>query len=242
MTTAKSAKSTKLKKTVDAEATAQAASETNEPAASRDSETGMEPMESLDSVEAAQAADSAGNADAEVEKTFEIVTAWPALTPEDASAVSEFWRREGAINDATDAARRLTQVVLFARTASGEIAGVCTAVAKLPMRLRQPMYYWRTFSGKAWRTTHPHLPMTLLKRSCAVLEAYARERDFPCIGVMLELENDRFRQILRKPVWWNPPFCYAGKSPRGLDVRVLYFKGARLKSPAELQKLGMPIG
>jgi hypothetical protein len=196
-----------------------------DPKGTQNAEKGIENAEPVESAE--------GSA-------FHFVTGWPALTPEDAKEVTEFWARENAFTNAVDTPTRLSQVVLFAHTASGEIAGVCTAVAKLPPRFGQPMYYWRAFTGHAWRST-PLITM-LLKRSCAALEAYAKERDFPCIGVLLELENSRFREALRKPVWWNPPFCYAGKSGRGLEIRVLYFRGARLKSPAELQQLRMPAG
>lgn len=209
-------------------ANAETADATKDPEQTRAAES-ADHLENAGSQEAAEHADSSG---------FQFVTAWPALTAEDSREVTEFWQRENALTSTVDTATRLSQVVLFARTATGEIAGVCTAVAKIPPRFGQPMYYWRAFTGHAWRST-PLITM-LLKRSCAVLEAYARERDFPCIGVLLELENTRFRETLRKPVWWNPPFCYAGKSARGLDVRVLYFHGARLKSPVELQKLRQP--
>jgi hypothetical protein len=95
------------------------------------------------------------------------------------------------------------------------------------------MYYFRAFVGRAWRATP--LVRELMIRSCSVLETYARERDFPCIGVLLELENARFYKTLRKPVWWNPRFYYVGKSERGLEMRAFYFEGARLKTPAEVQ-------
>jgi hypothetical protein len=36
--------------------------------------------------------------------------------------------------------------------------------------------------------------MSLLKRSCVLLEEHARAHDYPCIGVLLELENERFRE------------------------------------------------
>ena len=53
--------------------------------------------------------------------------------------------------------------------------------------------------------------------------------ELPCIGVLLELENDRFRERGRMATWFNPRFVYIGRSDRGLDLRALYFKGARLK-------------
>lgn len=159
---------------------------------------------------------------------FRFVDDWQALQPADAEALRAFWRREGAIKDAAQIDERLPQVVMHACSEDGEVAGVCTALPLTPPQLEQPLYYWRTFVGARWRSTP--LVMMLLKRSCALLEAYARANDFPCIGVLLELENTRFRDKGRTAAWWNPPFVFVGRSPRGLDVRVLYFKGARLKS------------
>lgn len=178
----------------------------------------------------AAAASGAGN--------FRIVEGWPALTTQDAADVSEFWRRENAILDPDAIANRLAQVVLFARTAGHDVAGVATAIPVLPPRFGQPMYYLRVFVGQAWRATPLVRELTI--SACSVLEAYAKERDFPCIGVLLELENARFYKALRKPVWWNPRFYYVGKSERGLEVRAFYFEGARLKTDAELNHLRLP--
>ncbi len=158
---------------------------------------------------------------------FEFIETWPAIEPADAERVREFWKRENAIPDEQQASRRLPQVAMIATTPDGEVAGVCTALQVVPPRLGQPVYYWRCFVGAAWRSSR--LVDKLLRRSCATLDAYARAHDFPCIGVLLELENSRFGEKLRTATWWNLRFSYIGKSPRGLDLRVHYFRGARLK-------------
>lgn len=170
---------------------------------------------------------------------FTIVESWPALPAADALAVSAFWQREHAFVDTSAIAERLSQVVVHARTPGGNVAGVATTVAMVPRRFGQPMYYFRAYVGQAWRATTLVREITL--RSCDVLEAHARERGHPCIGVLLELENDKFNRALRKPVWWNPRFTYVGKSERGLEERAYYFDGARLKSPAEIAALGLPV-
>ena len=144
-------------------------------------------------------------------------------------AVLEFWRRENALGDEVQAQQRLREVVLHAVNASGEVAAVCTVVTMTLPRLAQPMYYYRCFIGKDWRKTR--LVFTLLNRAFDALEAYARANRFPCIGVLLELENERFGKSLRAPVWPGIDFVYIGKSQRGLDLRVRYFRGARLKRP-----------
>lgn len=158
---------------------------------------------------------------------FEYVVDWRAMLPADADAIRAFWHNERALTDETQISERLQQVVMHARTAQGEIAGVCTAVNATPPQLGQPFYFWRTFIGVRWRSTP--LVMSLLKRSCALLEEYAIAQGYPCIGVLLELENTRFRNKGRMAVWSNPHFAYIGRSQRGLDLRAHYFKGAKLK-------------
>lgn len=160
---------------------------------------------------------------------FAYVVDWPAIRPADAEAIRAFWRGEGALADEAQMNERLTQIVLHAVDADGAVAGVCTALPATPQPLGQPVYFWRCFVGARWRSTP--LVMALLKRSCALLEDYAAARDYPCIGVLLELENARFRDKGRAASWWNPRFTYIGRSARGLDLRVHYFRGARLKPP-----------
>lgn len=161
---------------------------------------------------------------------LDYVDDWPSILPTDADAIRRFWQQEGALADAAQIAERLKQVVLHARSADGEVAGVCTALAVTPPHFGQPMYFWRCFVGTRWRSTP--LVRALLKRSCALLENYAVAHGHPCIGILLELENARFNDTCRKAMWWNPRFTYIGRSARGLDLRVYYFKGARLKPPA----------
>ena len=158
---------------------------------------------------------------------FSITPVWPNIDEQDAADLMTFWKREGAIPDEAQANARLKQVVLLARDMDGEVAGVCTAMPMTPPQLGQPMYFWRAFVASKWRKTR--LIYSLLMDSFDVLEAHAREREFPCIGVILELENTRFGEVFRKAEWTKPHFIYIGKSPRGLDVRVRYFRGAKLK-------------
>jgi hypothetical protein len=167
--------------------------------------------------------------DSSAEPAFRYVNDWQSMQPADAEAIHAFWVREGAINDEAQIKERLKQVVMHALSADGSVAGVCTAIPSTPQQLGQPVYYWRTFVGAQWRSTP--LVMSLLKRSCTLLEDYARAHEYPCIGVFLELENARFREKGRMAQWWSPRFVFIGRSNRGLDMRVHYFKGAKLKSP-----------
>jgi len=163
------------------------------------------------------------------EAAFNFVAHWQTESAENDAKVVEFWKSEGALASDVKADERLRQVILHAETADGEVAAVSTAVSMTLPRLGQPMYYFRCFVGKKWRKSR--LVFRVLNRSSEILEAYARENKFPCIGVLLELENARFADKLQQPVWPTTKFVYVGKSQRNLDLRVRYFKGARLKKP-----------
>jgi hypothetical protein len=157
---------------------------------------------------------------------FTFVADWQALEPAEGEAIAAFWRSENAMQDETQMKTRLPQVVMHARDGD-EVAAVCTAMAVIPPQFGQPVYYYRSFVGKAWRTTT--LIEQLLRRAVKLLEDYAAAHDFPCIGILLELEGARFADKGRMPVWPRTGFIYIGKSGRGLESRVHYFKGARLK-------------
>ena len=160
---------------------------------------------------------------------FQYVAHWQTDLPEEAEAVLAFWLKEKVIGDETQARQRLKEIVLHARDADGEMAGVCTAVPVTLPRLGQPMYYYRCFIAPRWRKSR--LILYIFKRAFELLEGHARRNDYPCIGMVLELENERFGATLREPVWTNTGFVYIGKSGRGLDLRLRYFKGAKLKLP-----------
>jgi hypothetical protein len=157
---------------------------------------------------------------------FTFVADWQALDPAEGEAIAAFWRSENALNDDAQMKARLPQVVMHARDGDN-VAAVCTAIAMTPPQLGQPVYYYRSFVGKAWRTTT--LIEQLLRRAVKLLEDYSATHGFPCIGILLELEGARFADKGRMPIWPRTGFVYIGKSGRGLESRVRYFKGARLR-------------
>ncbi|MFO1505855.1 MAG: hypothetical protein U1F23_02050 [Lysobacterales bacterium] len=163
----------------------------------------------------------------EAKSRFSFITDWQAMTPASNEAIREFWTSESAIPNRQQMDARLPQVVMHALDGD-RVAAVCTAVQVTPPVIQQPMYFFRIFIGKAWRSTRLFKLLGLRARD--VLEEYASTHGWPCIGILLELENQRFKEKGRMAVWPNTGFTYVGKSGRGLEVRVYYFHGARLKS------------
>lgn len=164
-----------------------------------------------------------------------IITDWHRLDAATGEAIRAFWVRERANVVGEEATRRLAEVVAHVVDEQGRLAAVATATPKILPRLGQPLYYYRCFVGREWRTRK--LVRPLLRHAQNVLETCARANGYPCIGVLLELENQGFADTLRWAHWPGIGFSYIGVSPRGLDLRVWYFRGARLKTPAELAEL-----
>jgi hypothetical protein len=160
---------------------------------------------------------------------FTYRVAWPRIAADEADRVVAFWLAHGALPNEALARQRVTEVVMYACDDRGAIAAVCTAVAQTPPQLGQPVYFYRSFVAPLWRGTR--VVFRLLKQALGVLEAHAGKHDWPCIGVLLELENERFGRKGRMPVWPGVDLVYIGKSPRGLECRVHWFRRARLKPP-----------
>jgi hypothetical protein len=169
------------------------------------------------------------------EHAYKTITDWQQLDPETGKAIRAFWEREQANVSGDEATRRLDEVVAHVVDESGELVAVATVAQKILPRLGQPMYYYRCFVGKAWRSSK--LVRPLLRHTQKVLEKYARANDFPCIGILLELENEGFADTLRWAHWPGVGFSFIGVSPRGLDLRVCYFRGAVLKTPQQVARL-----
>lgn len=149
------------------------------------------------------------------------------VSAEERVKILALWEKEGAFSNPAMAEGRLREVIAHAVNDAGEVVAICTATAMTPPRLAQPVYFYRCFIAQDWR--HTRLVFRILRHATDLLEEYARGHDYPCIGILLELENDRFKETLQSPHWQSTGFTYIGKSPRGLDVRVHYFRGARLK-------------
>lgn len=163
--------------------------------------------------------------------SFRYIAHWQADVPDEGEAVLAFWKREGAIEDEQLARGRLKEIVMHARDSDNEVAGVCTVIPKTLPLLGQPMYYYRCFIATKWRSSR--LILFLFQHAFELLESHAKRDGYPCIGVLTELQHMKFDQMGRVPVWPGAELVYIGRSQQGFEVRVRYFRGAKLKSPAK---------
>jgi hypothetical protein len=180
-----------------------------------------------------------------IDTPFHYLDSWQRMTPEEAQAVQAFWLRENAHVEGAEAARRVHEVAIRALTPDGELAAITTVEPRLIPCLMQPMYYYRCFVGAAWRNGGLLRVRVLLQKTVEVLETWAGAHEFPCIGVICELENEGFGKTLQRADWSNGRhngYSYIGRSARGLDMRVRYFIGAQLKTPQEIAALLQAAG
>ena len=167
--------------------------------------------------------------------TLEVVPVWKQVTPEIRDELVEFWTRHKAIGDEASQAARADQAVCVGRTDDGAIWGVGTAVLRVLPRLRQPMYFYRQFFAPEHRGQKQTVPF--FNQVKAVLQAHNQSLPQPeSLGVLVELENQMLSQRYTEAHGRESGTIFIGYSPRGLQLRVAYFDGARLLTPAPMPR------
>ena len=164
----------------------------------------------------------------------ELIPVWRRVTPELAQELMAFWQANKVVVDAGAAATRALQAVCIARDGTGAVCGVVTAVVKVLPRLRQPLYYYRMFFARALRGQQQFLPA--FRKARQILQDYNATLDTPeSLGLLFELENDKLGKAYPHAV--EPEFnaVFIGYSPRGLQLHVSYFDGAKLLAPAPVR-------
>lgn len=161
------------------------------------------------------------------EISFETVPVWKQVSAELTAELIALWGRSQAIPDPDRAVHRARQAVCVARDQSGAICGVGTAIIRVLPRLRQPLYYYRQFFAPEFRGQKQAVPF--LNEARRVLEEYNDSLSAPeSLGMLLELENQQLVARYERAYEPAADSTFIGYSPRGLQLRVSYFKNARL--------------
>jgi hypothetical protein len=164
------------------------------------------------------------------EVAYEITPVWRSATPGLIAELVDLWGRAGAIADPAKAALRAREAVCIARDADGVLCGVGTAVLRVLPRLRQPMYCYRQFFSPPFRGRKQTMPF--FNHARKVLQAYNAALAEPeSLGVLVELENPLLATHYDRACVPEAGSVFIGYSPRGLQLRVSYFDGARLLAP-----------
>ena len=142
----------------------------------------------------------------------------------------DFWLAEGALDDREAAAKRADQVLCVGRDGDGAIWAVGTAFLGVLSTLGQPTYFCRAFIAARRRGTGGMMPFFRKMRD--MLEAHNRSLPQPeAIGILLELQNEMLSKHYRRAYEPDADAYFIGYSPRGHQLRVVYFEDARLLLP-----------
>ncbi len=153
---------------------------------------------------------------------------WATKTPELQTEIIDFWLRTGALPSREHAAERVDQVIMLGRaTASQQIVAVSTVYVQVNQQLGHPFYYFRCFVDEAHRRASLALHLLVAVRRELNARFVAGENP-QILGIVLEVQNAAITQELTQAVWPRTGFVYIGRNPRGDQVRVAYFDGARI--------------
>ncbi|HEY4529271.1 MAG TPA: hypothetical protein VIG97_02915 [Luteimonas sp.] len=160
--------------------------------------------------------------------SLEIVPVWKQVTPELSSELIALWARNRALPDPTKAAERASQAVAIGRdTETGAIWGVGTALLGIVPSFGQPTYLYRQFFDVGVRGLKQTEPFLRCVRE--TLEGYNASLPKPeSVGIMFEMQNDGLTNRYQDMYQAEGDAHFIGWSPRGRQLRMIYFKGARI--------------
>lgn len=165
---------------------------------------------------------------------YRFETVWKQQTPALLDEIIAFWTKEKALGSEQLAQQRAKQSLVVMRDEQGDIAAVSTAIARAIPRLRQPMFYYRSFCAEAHRGQHTSIPM--MKASQKVLHEYVLSMEKPiAIGILIEIENKMLNEQFNKAYWPRTVFSFIGYSPRELPMYAHYFPDMPLLPPIKAQ-------
>ena len=167
---------------------------------------------------------------------YQYQSVWKKITPELITELTDFWVRENALPKGAQPARRAEQVVVVMRDdADGSIVAVSSVIARVVPRLRQVLYYYRTFCAEKHRRNNTSIP--IMQATQQALRDYNLGLPKPeAIGIIVEIESAYINQRYPEAFWPATMFSFIGYSPRGLPVRVHYFTDFKLQPPVRIAR------
>lgn len=136
------------------------------------------------------------------------------------------WQQHGGPEDG-HVEERLKQLVYIIRNEFNQVVGISTAFKVQIKQLRNYLYAFRCIIVPQYRI--PGLASKFLVLTRDFLESI-HESDGPekAIGVITLVENTKINEHRTEAIWPASKMVYIGNSKNGSQIRVYYFKGARI--------------
>ena len=154
---------------------------------------------------------------------------WEKMDADLANAIVAFWLREGALRNEEKARARLPQVTMVAwdnRDKEKNIVAVASMEIKHSPILENNFCFCRQFVTASLRQSG--LATRIGVEVYNFLEAEFLKGKLDAKGLILEFENEFLNAELKSAVLNHLPFVYFGHNTKGQQMRVCYFKGAKV--------------
>lgn len=165
-------------------------------------------------------------------RPFETEVVWQRVTPALVEELVAFWAAHVAGADPARARLRAGNAVCVGRDHEGGICAVGLAVIRVLPRLRQPMYRYRQFIAPAHRGQAQ--AVAFANRCRDALEAHNAALPAPeALGLVTELRGRPLPARYAQAIDPATGSIFIGYSPRGFQLRAVYFKDAQLQPPGQ---------
>ena len=160
-------------------------------------------------------------------QAIDISNVWMKVNPELESEIVEFWSARQLLPPGTNANDRARQVVLTVRH-NGKIVGLTSSdVVKFHQLNNNIFFLFRMMVLPEFRV--PGIESKLIVASRDILETFAEKQTVnKCIGMLTFVENPQLIAKRTEAVWPASKMVFIGNDKAGRQVRVYYFKGARI--------------
>lgn len=148
------------------------------------------------------------------------------ISREDVVAV---WTAHSGLS-ASEAERRVDELLLVAIDPNGALAGICTAYLARNAQLHADMWHLRAFTDRAHRNSQVALALAVAGRD-RLIERFVAGEDRRGLGIIMEIENEGLRRRFPKGLWFETDYLFIGRNASGADVRVHYFPGVHAPEP-----------
>lgn len=157
---------------------------------------------------------------------FSFHTVTEGISPEVASDVVKIWNEFAGL-DPAEAQRRLGELVMVAKTSTGQVVGISTAIKTYVQQIQNYVYVYRCFILPEFRA--PALDTQMIVQTKNHLHKISKlDTDKKCVGIMVIVQNEILKKNWRQAVWRGADMIYMGDTPQGDHMRIGYFKGVRI--------------
>ncbi len=136
------------------------------------------------------------------------------------------WKKFNLLAESESGNTRVKQVVMVVRNKNQEIIGISTAYPIQVEQLKNKLFAFRCMLVPEYR--YPGLLTKLTVMTRDFLEEVHLTYDPYCIGIITEVQNTKLNDHRKEAVYPGSGFTFIGYSKKGFQIRVYYFKGAKI--------------